>query len=87
MKYQIEPSYETTTDSLAVRLCDILVGREVSPVSGHRDKPIGSWDVTGGNNHWLHPTPEAGVWVLSCRSPLSPELERFLAVEVGAVVD
>ncbi len=90
MLYTIRPTYKTTIENLATRLCDIIAGRGLSPTPGQKNDgspDLDKWDITGLNNRWLRPTTEPGVWKLSCRSPLKPELVRFLAATLGEVTE
>jgi len=86
MTYTVRPSYEMTINQVALRLCDIMMGRSCHPRPVQKDDGtpnLARWDVTNLNNHILHATPKPNEWTLSCRSPLQPHLVAFLAVELG----
>jgi hypothetical protein len=82
-KYILRPpgGDKLSSEEFAYMLCDIIAGRQVHPT---HDVHKRAFDITGTNDHFLRVTgDEAGVFSLSCRSPLRDGLRAYLAERFG----
>ena len=69
-------------EDLAIRLADIICGREVSRFCLPYLKSNGGWQLDMSNNWWLHPEPSKGqdVYRLIYRYTLTDEQSKAFQV-------
>ena len=85
MFYTIRPKGRGwTTEVLAERLADVLHGRHAQP--WEKDHDPGAWVLSNGNNEFLRPAGEDGVWSLQFRYGAPPGFADLVSDRVGPCV-